>query len=389
MTTHSHRETSERDQRRHAEALKLPAHSNGALRSEVLVDASGLVKTIGDLLGRPTPVELLDFCSVLESIVLCDGLVVVGNVPPVRNGGIALLERLASAGVIHQLHLTRPVRLGAGKGLESDRARQSRITHSTALDASYEVGRLLGAERESGLEVLPLVRQRGLYRESSGTGAVNDVANLFAKYDTLREGYIALRAMSRLPGADFALLPLPPLALTILSRSTDLSHSIDCAVELRDEYSQLREKMRDLRSLLADPTISPHHKLELRGRWAASWALLSRDLSKCEVDSIGIGSAIPELFGAALDSGGGASVSFDLSTVVRVIGLAGVDVVKRWRLRLLHRSFRSFMRTSDSALMEHAQRVAGVRFTAEEMRFAQALTAEAPAKGGRRGGDFE
>lgn len=389
MTSHSDREPYARDKRRPAEALALPAHSNGPLRSEVLVDASGLIKTIGDLLQRPTPVELLDYCSVLESIILCDGIVVVGDVPQVNNGGTTLLERLASAGVIQQLRATRPVQIGIGRAVESDFARRSRLTHSTESDAFYEVGRLLGAERDSGLGVLPLVRQRGLYREASGASAINDVANLFAKYDTLREGYIALRAMSRLPADDFAILPLPPLALTILSRSTDISNSIDRAIELRDEYSQLREKMRDLRSLLADPSISPRRKLELRARWAESWALLSRDLSKYGVDSVGIGSAVPELFGAALDSAAGATVSFDLSTVVRVIGATGVDVVKRWRLRLLHRSFRSFMRTSDSTLMEHAQRVAGVRFTADEMRFTQALAAGAPAAEGGRGGGFE
>ncbi len=372
--------------------------------SDALVDYSGLSKTLGDLGHSFSLLEFLDLCAVLEGIVLHDRLVVVGSdslisgpvetqpsqqsapspqaLPRVvRSPGMerwrSLVKPLVDAGVLVAAPRTRPGNAGpkppddAGERGFNIRAHVSRgsarmFARSTELDSWYEAGRLIGAEQELGCPPLALIRQRPFYERGGQTTPRHTVCDLMGRYQDLASALGELRSRTRLSMASFLEVPVPPLPLIVLKLCSSYDDIVPRALDIREDYADLRASLRSLRSNLADDTLSPQKKLRAISSWQRSWATLrSYGDGSSQVEFASNALDIPDL-NSAIE--GDAFNAVSLSGLLKVVAQRGRRAFYSWRVRVLHRVARRYLATPDSELGAQVERLFRTRVTPEQLR---------------------
>lgn len=280
-------------------------NQTGAHYSDALVDYSGLSKTLGDLGHSFSLLEFLDLCAVLEGIVLHDRLVVVGGdslissfvetkrsqtrqsplsrhvtsrvVPsPGMERWRNLVKPLVDAGVLVSAPRTslgdpgpKPADAAGERGFNARahvyRGLAPMLARSTELDSWYEAGRLLGAEQDLGCPPLALIRQRPFYERGGQAKPRHTVCDLMGRYQDLASALVDLRARTRLSMAPFLEVPIPPLPLVVLKLCSSYEDIVPRALDVREDYADLRASLRSLRSDLADDTLSPQKKWAVIG----------------------------------------------------------------------------------------------------------------------------
>jgi hypothetical protein len=356
----------------------------------------------------------------LEGIVLHDRLVVVGGdsllsspadtqrpqvrqshpsrlaaAPIVPSPGIErwrnLVKPLVDAGVLVPAPRTRLGNPGprpadaTGERCFNIRAQVRRglapmLARSTELDSWYEAGRLLGAEQDLGCPPLALIRQRPFYERGGQTKPRHTVCDLMGRYQDLASVLVDLRTQTRLSMAPFIEVPIPPLPLVVLKLCSSYEDIVPRALDVREDYADLRSSLRSLRSDLADDSLSPKKKLSTISSWQHSWATLrsySEGSSNVEFASNALD--IPDL-NSAIQGVGFDSVQ--LSELLKIAVERGTRAFYSWRVRVLHRVARRYLATPDSELGAQVERLFRTRVTPEQL---QALQVHWGSLDGRNG----
>lgn len=344
--------------------------------SVALVDYSGLGKTINDLRGSFSLLEFLDLCAILEGVVLHDRLIVVQehNAPerwqdllkPLYEGGVILPEPTETPAIAPG---PRPERFQDQRQYNSAalsmRQRGHPFQKSTLLDSWYETGRLLGAEREYGCSPLPLIRQRPFYEKYGQTYERHTVCNLFGRYRELAEALASIRSESRLTLVPYTVVPIPPIPLLVLQLCRSYDDVLPRVLDIREDYTKLRTSLCGLREELADESVPPMKKLKAIRSWRRSWATLEEYDQKAGMLEIADNALdIPDL-NNAIDSIGLDVVRLD--KLLQVALAASRRAFHKWRIRLLHKAAKNYLRTPDSDLNNQIYRLFGRRIHPNEL----------------------
>jgi hypothetical protein len=192
--------------------------------SKALVGWSGFGKTIGDVQGGFSLLEFLDYCTVLEGIVLYDLLVPIGG--KIQNKWEAEIDLLQKSGVLSQEQIkSKPANIGPRPDNENTRRIQHyhinpSIARSSLIDSWYETGRLLGAEQATGISSLPLLRQRSIYEKYSFAKEEHTFCSLIAQHKELSSALQELRRRARISLTPYYVVPIPPIPLLVMERSS-------------------------------------------------------------------------------------------------------------------------------------------------------------------------
>lgn len=219
--------------------------------SKALVDWSGFGKTIGDVQGGFSLLEFLDYCTVLEGVVLYDMLIPIGE--KIQTKWETEIELLQKSGVLSQEEIkSKPANIGPRPDNGSNiRAQHYHIKPSVArsslIDSWYETGRLLGAEQATGISSLPLLRQRSVYEKYSFSKEEHTFCSLIAQHKELSSALQELRRRSRISLTPYYVVPIPPIPLLVMERSSKKEDFLNSALEIREEFSSLRFALKEFK----------------------------------------------------------------------------------------------------------------------------------------------
>lgn len=346
-----------KSKRTHRTTIQFAENTMSRYVSKALVDWSGFGKTIGDVQGSFSLLEFLDFCTVLEGIILYDELVPIGN--KLKGKWEQEVRLLTAAGVISKQEVnSQPADVGPRP--EATHAtkyvpRNPQMAKSTLIDSWFETARLIGAEEQTGLSSLPLLRQRHIYEKYACVKEEHTFCNLILQHKNLSHVLQQLRRSHRLALAPYYTVPIPPVPLMVLERSTRKEDFLKNALEVRDEFSPLRSALTELRAFLDNPNEQLIEKVRYRNSWKKAWgtlgkykeSLFSIDLADASKDKISIERSLD---GIALDS-------ISLTKILeKLIAEASAQYHQR-RVRILHRAAQNYIATSDGHINRHVARL--------------------------------
>lgn len=186
------------------------------------------------------------------------------------------------------------------------------------------------------------------------------------QYQNLAAALSDLRIRTRLPLTPFLVVPIPPLPLLVLKVCSSYDEILPRALDLRDDYADLRRSLRILRETLADDTQSPRKKLSVVATWQRSWETLRKyDRGSSYVELAGNALDIPDLNSAIEGVGLNA---LRLTDLLKFAVTKGANYLNSWRVRLLHNAARQYLATPDSELSEQVHRLFRVRVTSEQLQ---------------------
>jgi hypothetical protein len=309
--------------------------------SAVLVDPSGLAKTVSDLMSHPMPLELLDFCTLIEALILYDELHLAG--------GLALPARLTDplaplieAGVLVD-HRTTPLNAGLPPGFRSrasgPHARMP-LGNSSIEDAYYECGRLIAGESSLGIPALPMLRQG------------------------------------------------PLIALEVVKDSKGPSDALSRALDRREDFAPLRKRIREARAIVADDTVSLIKKRKLMDKWKESWLLARQIASSANGGFIAIATTILPFLSANIDASGAVAPQLSVAKLLQSLVQLAPRAVNTGRLRLIHRTTLRYLRATDQEIICESAKLLGRPLSESDFRDFASL-AKAGGGGRERWGAFD
>jgi hypothetical protein len=318
--------------------------------SQALVDWSGFGKTIGDVQGGFSLLEFLDYCTVLEGIILYDELIPVGE--KLNDKWETEINLLQAAGLLSKEEVkSKPADVGPRP---DDRNRtpyshpNTNIARSGLVDSWYETGRLIGAEKATGISALPLLRQRSTYEKYALVKEEHTFCSLVAQHKDLSYALQELRKKSRLAMVPYYVVPIPPVPLMVLERSTRKEDFLQSALAIREEFASLRHALTDFRELLDSPDVSLAEKVRYRSSWEKVWGTLGKykdspysfDLADASKDKISIERSLD---GIGMDS-------IALTKIVEKAISETSELFRRKRIRMLHKAAKRYIESSDGHL---------------------------------------
>jgi len=237
-------------------------------------------------------------------------------------------------------------------------------------DAWYETGRIVGAEIKHRCSAVAMLRQRPYYEVQGQTCEQHSVCDLVGHYRELKDVLLRVRNQTRIPLVRYGVAPLPPLALEVLKAASTPNEMLVRTLELRDQYTRLRDSLRQLREDLADPQTPPADKLKAISSWERSWATLNErrhagmiEIANATVDTLDLRKSLSTI---GVDS-------FKLEKIIQHAIEHSARLFYRWRIRLLHRSAKNYLMTSDHSLNTEVRRLIGREFTREDYQLLQQL----------------
>ena len=340
-----------------------------SLLSSALVDNQGFTKTLIALDDEFSLMEFLDLCTILEGITVHDQLVLVGEKDLSAKH---LLKSHFSEGVLtrfdNEFEPSFPNRFKKHSiPLDYGRAKR-RVAKSTFKDAWYESARLYGAEQASGLTAMALLRQKPFFEEARETSAHDRVCNLFTQYEELSDALQKLRDSAYISSKnEYVSAPIPPIPLIVMKGCNSLKDVLEKSLEVREEYKELRDSLTELRATLDDFDVPAKENLKAKEAWKKRWATLDRykdkaasiDLATASLDSINANNAIDDL---DVDS-------VRIDKIIQHVLNFTKHGVRRWRVRLLHKTAESYLKEPHRELMGHIKRIFDYELTSKEATY--------------------
>lgn len=325
-----------------------------------LLDARSVAQILHSLSSRFSAVEFADFCTIAEQIVLRDQIIIVGQIDKFPAHLRLVLKPLLDANVFVSPGIRFPVpQLSADpRQLQATRAAIARnLTTATIEDATFEARRVLGAEAHFGVAATPLLRQLqhfGLVRRTCFEHSVWDVSS---QYQRLSEFVFELRRRIQ-AAAELPQVSIPPIALQAIQRSRRFEQVIDNLLQIRRDFTPLREHMGDIEDRFRKGQISPGQLLELESAWRARWDGLVSKLGGPSGRLAIVRTSVPLLKdGIRIVTGLVNQDAFDVvAAAVGWIG-PGFEVLGSLRIRPVHRSVSNYLNTSDKELLRSVARI--------------------------------
>lgn len=329
-------------------------------QSKALVDSSGFGKTVGDVQNDFSLLEFLDYCTVLEGIVIYDELIPVAQLPRDDMSWQSEIDKLNKEGVlsketIESSPLYRGNRPEEVRGWSHAKKRnKGYIARSSLVDSWYETSRLLGAEKQTGISSLPLLRQRSFYEKYATVKEEHTFSSLIWQHKDLSHALQELRRRERYRLKPYYIVPIPPIPLLVLERSMRKEDFLLTAFELRNEFEDLRNSLTELRQVLDDEDINPIEAKKYRVSWEKRWGTLGRykdsgysiDIADTFKDSVNLEGSID---GFSIDS-------ISLSKILEKAFIEANKFRLQRRIRVLHKAAKNYITTSDASINRQIQR---------------------------------
>ena len=343
-----------------------------------LVDYSGLGKTVNYLLTgfkEFSIVNFLDFCTILEAVVLYDKLIVVGDPKKENDNFFGPLKELSKNGILeHESQRSRIAKIPR----PFSREQRSYYSHSYSRskkdelinieDAWFETGRIIGAEREYGCSALALLRQKPLYEKYAYVSEEHSVCDLIGHYKSLKEALLNIRESTSY--SKYFVVPVPPISLIILQNSKNSYELFNMALDLRDKYKKLRNSLKQLREDLADDSISPRKKLKLIKSWQKSWKTLEK-YHQCSFFEIANTTNQLVNIDKALD--GFDIDSLRLDKIIKLLLSYGENIYRSWRGRILHNTAENYLSTANAEVNKEIKKLFKYEITAKDIEYLKLL----------------
>lgn len=336
--------------------------NNSHYKSQALVDWSGLGKTIGDVQGSFSLLEFLDFCTVIEGIILYDELIPVGKqIPNKWEEEITLLQQ---HGVLSGREIqSKAADLGDRPEIRGKRnlLHRDNASYSTLIDAWYETGRLIGAETATGISSLPLLRQRPLYEKHARVREEHTFFNLISQYKELSHALQALRNSLRVTLRPYHIIPIPPVALMVMRRSQQKHEFLTRSLEVREEFSTLRSGLTELREVLDSADMTVQEKVRYRVSWMKTWGTLGK--YKDSRFSFDLADAAKEKISVERSLDGIGIDSLSLTKLIELALTKSIDLFYRRRIRILHTAAKKYLQDSDGQMNGNIARLYNHQFS--------------------------
>lgn len=171
---------------------------------------------------------------------------------------------------LQKLAATPPALLAGARNIQT-----GGLTSSTVGDANYEVTRLLAAEIDLNVPTIALLRHLHNYGFTRRPRVDNTVCDLS---DRVRAIGVAAEEVLRFEAQRTGIrhVSIPPVALKVLRNARTIDQLPYAILEMRQKFRPLREKMRSLGEILADPTLETADYFRLVRRWEEEWQTATR-----------------------------------------------------------------------------------------------------------------
>ncbi len=240
----------------------------------VCIDTSALAKTAFSLSKKFTLIEFLDFCTVIEQLVLRDAILLTGSA---YSAQIPMLNRiqpwLKSKAIITAQEKPNPIHVKDTSNSDVFDRHADIVDHdkTSVTDAKYETGRLLAAQVFFKRPALPLVRNYMTF-DQVAQPRINQLAfDFISVYGEQTDLIHNMKVLANRRVPNYLQINFPPIAIEILKEAKSFEEMVKLSLQYRTHYSELRTKVNDLEILLRDPTISAAVKSNELNDWALAW----------------------------------------------------------------------------------------------------------------------
>ncbi len=311
-----------------------------------IADYVGTWKTLAGLTARFNLLNVLDFCSLAEGVVLYDEIILIGTPSPVPEEKLRpLLQPLIDANCIRVVSQDNNVRVPIDRGVDS---RSDSRQDSREIEAWLETQRIVAGERIYRRPALPLIRQAPYYSKAAIVPDDHAVCDLMGHYSSLKDALKVLRESSRAPFVPYLTVPIPPIASQVFRYASTPEELPARVIEVRERYTNLRRQLAELRVILGDETVHPLNKLRHISSWQRSWKTLVEYRHKAAVvqlanssnDIIDIKEAVDGLGNAVLRRSKLIEKLLDLTE----------KTYYRWRVRILHQTAGAYLKRADAEM---------------------------------------
>lgn len=350
----------------------------------VLVSGEGLVAAFHGMREKCHFLDLLDFCTLAEALVLNDQIEIVCDIEFAYSlSQHSTLVTLQDAGVVSTITTHRgkddgsKVPLTTKFGLRLDPLESNRFAlqddkrverkplGTFSMDQILdEATSLLRAERELGISALPMRRFSSLYIPNARVREEHSVCDLMGRYSELASNLQQWREKSRHALTPLLIAQIPPIPVTVLERATTGMDLLNLILEVRDEFSSLRKSLADLRRDLSDQEIPPKEKRKLILSWHQSWLTLNKF---GEGADIAVANTTNQLIDVdkSIDL---ETFDFKLSNLFDIMAQSAKSAYYRWRVRMLHRTAERYLKICDGRIVRDLERIYKREFTKKDLR---------------------
>ena len=242
--------------------------------NSVCIDTSALSKTAFSLSKKFSLIEFLDFCAIIEQMVLRDALILTGSANAPQKSMLAPIKKwMDSSAIIVALEQPKPVFIRHAGNHEIFQ-RHADIADSEKTgpgDAAYETGRLLAAQQYFERPAMPLTRNFLTYDQIARPDINQMAFDIVSQYEKQAGHLHDIKHYANRNVPKYVQIDFPPIAIEIIRDATDFGDLVEITLQRRNYYSGLRVRVNELDQIQRDPSISAAKKLaEMRG-WMESW----------------------------------------------------------------------------------------------------------------------
>jgi hypothetical protein len=357
---------------------------------DIVLDMEMLATLFEGLNEEPDLFHALQFVTLSEAAVLRDHLIVAAmhdgsaEQRAERDSERAIVEQFmqplieAEAVRIEEVQIPQSTRVPIREYEAFSNALVVQAQDDPLANMAVMAGRSLIAERLRSKPSTNLPLQQMFYEMSANVRGDHSICDLSGHYRSLATALDELRQGLRVNAAAYEVVPLPPIGLEVFRAARSIDHLPGAILMVREKFADLRMRLRTLQEFLDDQSVSPMKKRTLMNKWMDGWKNLD---SKYELTSaVGVANTNSAIYKLAPDVPG--AMALDPSSWIKLITTVvqqWPDLWTRWRLRALHRTLDSYMKSPDRALGEAVEKVIDRPVTDDEvrdMRELQELVAE-------------
>lgn len=310
-----------------------------------LLDANATGRTFSELGNNFLPVDFFDLCSMIEEMVMRNGIVLVGKYDRLKRPYREALEPFRRDGVfivcIERASIKKLAQVPQDVLDASRHVHNAGMTSSSVHDSNMEVTRLLGAEASWSVPTIPLLRHLHNYGFTRRRDVDHTVCDLSARFEDLRTMLEEkLRFEAQHTRTEKVRVPL--LAMEVLRRARHFDDLPNAILEVRYDFRKLREAATSLAVQLNDPETNYDDYLRQVRDWNRRWQDVG---AKAIAVDAGIGLSSFFTLGRGAEIVQALSTCDPLAAVVSMIGLApdAIELRKNLLFRPVHYTVRNYM----------------------------------------------
>jgi hypothetical protein len=345
----------------------------------VVLDIEMVATLLAGLNEQRDLFHALQFVTLAEAVVLRDSLVVVSvsdgspETDAERAEERVLVEEMMSPLIDAGSIRIEDLRLTPGSDVPDymsvDRPNVTVIAAEDDVIANVALmaGRSLTIERLRNTPSTTLPMQQTFYEMSANVRGDHSICNLSTHYASVSRALQALREGMQIDTSDYEVIPLPPIGLELFRAASSVEQLPTELVNLRERYQDLRFRLRQLKEMRADQSISLRRKATYSQKWMRAWEGLH---TRYEFNgAVGLANTNSAIYKLAPEVPG--VMGFDPRSWINLLKAAveeGPELWSRWRLRTMHRTLKAYVKAPDRELGEAVERITKRPVTDDDVR---------------------